>query len=189
MLMAVLAACSAAPRRADTVATPSSHERARVLAGRPVWDLDAKLGVSNHGQSGSGTLEWRQDGDAFRFSVRAPVTGKTWVLHGDAGGEAVLEGLHPQPVAGSDAAGLLARELHWRVPVAEMRYWVLALAAPGTPARIRYRADGLPARIIQSGWTIDYPEYDTGDPALPRRIYAQRGDARVRLAIRRWRWR
>jgi outer membrane lipoprotein LolB len=184
-LVLALAAC-AAPRikpDADLLARQSAREHA--LSMQSDWQLAGRLGVSDGRDGGSGSLEWRQDGGAFRFSVHAPVTGKTWVLSGDAH-HVVLEGLRERPVEGSDAAALLERELGWHVPVAELTDWVRAARAQGD-ARIEFRGDGLPAVIEQDGWTIEYPDYDAAHtPPLPRKVFASRGAYRVRLSVSRW---
>lgn len=182
----VLGACATAPRvKTDDAMLARQGERERVLASQPNWQLAGRLGVSNAKDSGSGSLQWKQDGDAFRFSVHAPVTGKTWTLTGDAH-HAVLEGLRDQPVEGDDAAALLDRELGWKVPVAQLTEWVRAARAKGD-AQIEFRADGLPAVIRQDGWTIEYPDYDeTHQPPLPRKVFASRGDYRVRLSVSAW---
>jgi outer membrane lipoprotein LolB len=185
LLVLALAGC-AAPRvkpDADLLARQSARERA--LAAEPSWQLSGRLGVSDGHDGGSGSLQWRQDRDAFRFSVHAPVTGKTWVLSGDAH-HAVLEGLREQAIEGTDAAQLLEREVGWHVPVAELTSWARAARAAGE-ARIEFRSDGLPAVIEQDGWKIEYPDYDDAhQPPLPRKIFASRGDYRVRLSVNQW---
>jgi outer membrane lipoprotein LolB len=181
----VLAACAAPRVKTDDALLARQGERERALASQPNWQLQGRLGVSNAKDAGSGSLQWKQDGDAFRFSVHAPVTGKTWVLAGDAH-HVVLEGLHEQPVEGDDAAALLDRELGWKVPVAQLTEWVRAARAKGE-AQIEFRSDGLPAVIQQDGWKIEYPDYDsTHQPPLPRKVFASRGDSRVRLSVSEW---
>jgi len=181
-----LAACATAPRvKTDDAMLARQGERERALASQPNWALAGRLGVSNAKDAGSGSLQWKQDGDAFRFSVHAPVTGKTWTLTGDAH-HAVLEGLRDQPVEGADASVLLDRELGWHVPVAQLTEWVRAARAKGD-AEIEFRADGLPAVIQQDGWKIEYPDYDAShQPPLPRKVFASRGDYRVRLSVSEW---
>ena len=164
----VLAACATPRVKTDDAMLARQGERERVLAGQPDWQLAGRLGVSNAKDAGSGSLTWKQDGDAFRFSVHAPVTGKTWVLAGNAH-HVVLEGLREEPVEGDDAAALLDRELGWHVPVAQLTEWVRGARAKGD-AKIEFRDDGLPAVIEQDGWTIEYPDYDNArQPPLPRR--------------------
>ncbi len=183
-----LAGCTALPTRplapeASLLAAQAAREQA--LAAQADWTLRGRLGVSDGQDGGSGSLEWRQRGEAFRFQLHAPVTGKTWVLAGGPG-HVVLEGLRATPVEGSDAAALLQRELGWQVPVAELAAWVRGARAAGA-ARIRFNPDGLPAEIEQGGWTVSFPAWDASlQPPLPTRVFARRGDYRVRLAIHEW---
>ena len=183
-----LGACAAPrvrPVAADAALLAAQSAREQALGAHTTWTLRGRLGVSDTRDSGSGSLEWVQDGTQFRFSMHAPVTGKTWVLAGDAR-HAVLEGLRERPVEGSDAASLLERELGWRVPVAELADWARGLRAGGD-AHITFRADGLPAEIEQDGWTVQYLDWDEGrDPPLPSKVFASKGDYKVRLAIREW---
>lgn len=184
-----LAACAgsrtkpAVPTDAELLARQAARER--ILGERPDWSLRGRLGVADGRDSGSGSLEWEQRGAAYRFSVHAPLTGKTWTLSGDAG-RARLEGLREQALEAADAATLLERELGWHVPVAQLTYWVRGLrAAP--EARIAFRDDGLPAEIDEDGWKVQYLDYDARrEPPLPSKVFATRGDYKVRLAIRDW---
>jgi outer membrane lipoprotein LolB len=182
------AACAGPVRKSippDAAKMAQQSVRESTLAARVDWSLRGRLGVSDGHDSGSGSLEWTQQASTFRFSVHAPVTGKTWVLSGDDT-HARLDGLREQPIEGDEAASLLRRELGWEVPVAELRYWVRAQRAPGT-AIIEFRDDGLPALITQAGWTVRYLDYDLAQaPPLPSKVFATRGDRKVRLAIREW---
>ncbi|RYD15098.1 MAG: outer membrane lipoprotein LolB [Lysobacteraceae bacterium] len=183
----VLGACAGPRIRVqvdDATAMQRLQAREQALAGVQAWTLRGRLGVSDGRDGGSGTLEWNQRGEVFRFSVHAPVTGKTWILAGTPS-HAVLSGLRPAPIEGRDARELLARELDWDVPVAQLVDWVRGRRAPGE-ARVEFRADGLPAAISQDGWRVEFLDYDDSSPPLPRRLHASSGSRTVRLAIRAW---
>lgn len=185
----VLAACAGPRVRPATAPDPQRLEdqarREQALAAVPDWSLRGRLGVSDGRDGGSGALEWSQHGDTFRFSVHAPVTGKTWTLSGTPT-HAVLTGWRAQAIEGDDARALLERELGWQVPVAGLVDWVRGMRAPGA-AHIEFRPDGLPAAIVQHGWRIEFLDYDRSrEPPLPRRLFASSGERKVRLAIREW---
>ncbi|MEO6689206.1 MAG: lipoprotein insertase outer membrane protein LolB [Dokdonella sp.] len=159
--------------------------REQTLAAQTAWTLRGRLGVSDGHDGGSGSLEWSQRDHQFRFSVHAPVTGKTWTLSGGPG-HVVLEGLREDAIAGEDASTLLERELGWRVPVTELVSWARGARAPGE-ARIEFRADGLPAQIDQAGWKVQFLDYDERrSPPLPSKVFASKGSYKVRLSIREW---
>ena len=186
LTLLALAACAPMRVRETPAALAAQQARETRLAPLTHWTLHAHIGVSNRGDGGSGDLTWEQDGEAFRFTVRAPVTGKTWTLSGDAG-HAVLEGVDPQPDRDADAQRLLHDRLGWDVPLADLRAWVRGLRASGSPASVQYNAANLPAVIEQDGWRVEYRDWFADrDPPLPRKVFASRGDARVRMAIENW---
>jgi len=156
------------------------------LAKQVRWTIAAHIGVSNGSDGGSGELQWRQDGANYSFTVRAPVTGKTWKLSGDAA-HAVLEGIDPQPDKDSDPERLLRERLGWDVPLTDLVAWVRGLRASGAAAQVQYDEQNRPAVIEQGGWKIEYRDwFGDRDPALPRKVFASRGTARVRVAISQW---
>jgi outer membrane lipoprotein LolB len=185
-MVLALAACAPVRVRENPAALAAQQAREARLAPMAHWTLNAHIAVSNGHDGGSGDLTWTQSGDAFRFTVRAPVTGKTWTLSGDAG-HAVLEGVDPQPDMDTDAQRLLHDRLGWDVPLADLRAWVRGLRAPGSTATMQYDERDLPATIEQDGWRVEYRDWFADrDRPLPRKVFASRADARVRMAIESW---
>lgn len=185
LLCSLLASCAAPRLRPDADRMSAQEQRERILSVGAEWSLQGRMAISSPDDSGSGTLDWRQQGSTYRFALSAPVSGKTWTLSGDSG-HAELTGLREQAVIGTSASELLARELGWKVPITQLAYWVRGIRAPGE-AKVDFREDGLPAEIRQDGWLIEFRDYEeSGDPILPRKIFANDGDYRVRLVVRRW---
>jgi outer membrane lipoprotein LolB len=184
--VAALAAC-APVRIHETAATSASQDaREATLAPRSHWRIDAHISVSDGRDGGSGDLVWRQDGGHYDFTVRAPVTGKVWKLSGDAQ-RAQLDGVESQPVYGADPQRLLRERLGWDVPLRALGSWVRGLRAPGPRADVQYDAQNLPAVLEQDGWKIEYRDWFADEqPPMPRKLFAARGNAHVRMAIERW---
>lgn len=185
LLCALLTSCAAPRLRPDSDRMSALEQRERVVSAGMDWSLHGRMAISGPEDSGSGTLDWHQQGPIFRFALSAPVSGKTWTLSGDAD-HAQLTGLRAQPVQGESASDLLVHELGWKVPVGELAYWVRGIRAPGR-AEVVFREDGLPAQFHQNGWTIEFRDYASDEePPLPRKIFASNGDYKVRLVIQRW---
>jgi len=186
VVVLTLAACAPVRVRETPAALAAQQAREAMLTPLVHWTLTAHIGVSNARDGGSGDLTWEQNGDAFRFTVRAPVTGKTWTLSGDAG-QAVLEGVDPQPDTGSDAQHLLSDRLGWDVPLHDLGSWIRGMRAPGSTATVQYDEHDLPAVIEQDGWRVEYRDWFADrNPPLPRKVFASRADARVRMVIESW---
>ncbi len=182
----MLVAC--APVRIKESAETNSAQASREakLASVRHWTLTARLSVSDGKDGGSGELVWKQDGDNYDFTVHAPVTGKTWKLSGDAS-RATLEGVDAQPDTDSSAERLLKQRLNWDVPLSKLNDWVLGLRARGSKPQIQYDEKNLPAVIEQDGWKVEYKDWFVDrDPPLPRKVFASRGNSRVRVSIEDW---
>jgi outer membrane lipoprotein LolB len=185
-LVVLLAGCAGQPRR-DASPQDLAQQAAReaLLAGQAQWSLEGRIAVSGGGDGGSGQLRWTQAGAETVFEMRAPVSRQTWRLTASPG-SVRLDGLDGGPRTGDDAEALLRSELGWNLPLSNLASWVRGMRGPG-PARVQLDADGLPAAIEQHGWRIEYRAWDRStDPALPSRVFASRGDQRVRLAVSHW---
>ncbi|KFL37151.1 lipoprotein insertase outer membrane protein LolB [Arenimonas donghaensis] len=185
-LVVAVAACAPAPVRtrvdAGLLAAQAAHEAA--LLAQPDWQLQGRLAVSAAGEGGSGRIDWVQHGEDFDIRLSAPVTRASWRLQGGPG-QARLEGLDGGPLAGSDARELLAQATGWDIPVQALAYWVRGSRAPG-PAQIEFGPEGRPALIVQQGWTVEYRDWTTDAAPRPRRVFARRDEASVRLAVDAW---
>ncbi|MFC5741984.1 lipoprotein insertase outer membrane protein LolB [Dyella tabacisoli] len=185
----LLAACvppTAVRIKGDAGLLNEQAAREQVLAHADHWTLQGRLGVSDGKNSGSGDLSWTQDGDRYAFTVRAPVTGKSFRLSGGPEG-ALLEGVDGGPLHGADAESLMHKALGWEVPLQELRAWVLGLRADAGPAELSFGADRLPSLLQQDGWNVDYREWDASrQPPLPKKVYAEKPPYRVRLSVESW---
>ncbi|MCM2355267.1 MAG: lipoprotein insertase outer membrane protein LolB [Arenimonas sp.] len=186
LVLLFLAACAPVPVRtggdADLLAAQSAREA--VLREEAGWRLTGRLAVSAGGEGGSGRLDWRQQADGYDIQLAAPVTRKSWRLVSRAG-QVRLEGLEGGTREGTDAEALLAEATGWDIPVAALADWARGARAPG-PARIEFGPEGLPALIVQHGWTVEYRDWLPGDAPRPRRVFAAREGATVRLVVESW---
>lgn len=188
MLLA-LAACAPLPLRttpgtAGELAAQAARERA--LAGITRFTLDGRIGVSDGRDGGSGGFTWKQDGAVLDFTVRAPITGRSFRLLSGPDG-ACLQGLKPQPLCAADAESLLVAQLGWHLPLADLHAWAMGLRAPGSAAQLAFAADGLPATLDQDGWHVEYRDWDRAQvPVLPRAIFARKPPYSVRLYVEHW---
>lgn len=183
----LLAACGSAPRRVvdgDTSALQRQAARESVLADDTTWSLSGRIAVSNAHDGGSGRIDWAQTGDSYRIELRAPVTRRSWRLSGEPGW-AKLEGLDGGPFEGDSAEALLAEHVGWTVPLVDLAAWARGARAAGA-SDVEFAPDGRLSRLRQGGWVIEYRDWSDGEPLLPTKVFAQRGDERVRLLVDRW---
>ncbi|MCG6118181.1 MAG: lipoprotein insertase outer membrane protein LolB [Aquimonas sp.] len=187
LALVLLAGCVRAPllRDADLELLAAQTERERVLALQQNWSFSGRVAVSGGGDGGSGRIEWQQQGDSFSVSLSAPVSRQSWRLTAGEGW-ARLDGVEQGPLEGSDAEALLAEAAGWSMPLAQLRAWVRGARAEAQ-SQLEFDAQGLPARLRQHGWQIEYRGWDQRrQPPLPLRVFAESGERRVRLVVDRW---
>lgn len=193
-LIVTLAGCAAPQVRPtlppEQVAAAEARQLARESALRQdtQWSLAGRIAVSTGAKGGSGRIDWLQDGANYQVALSAPVTRQSWRMTGDADG-ARLEGLDGGPREGADAALLLREATGWEIPVTALTDWVRGLRAVALGTAVtQYDIDGRLAQLEQGGWTIRFgwPEVPGADAALPVRLDAQRGQAKMRLIIDQW---
>jgi outer membrane lipoprotein LolB len=137
-------------------------------------------------EGGSGSFTWRQHGALTDLQVHGPL--------GAGALQIVVDG---DSVTVTDAGGVTldtstARErirarMGADLPLAELRYWVLGLAAPGSPAHVEQRAQA-PLRIIeQAGWNVSYEQFRSAAGwSVPVRLTASSGSARIKVIVDHW---
>lgn len=195
-----LAACVSQPVRVPIASLPAADRadaearqaaREAELARQPAWTLAGRAAISRGDKGGSGRIDWRQDGEAYRLSLSAPVTRQSWQLVCNAA-QARIEGLEGGPRTGPDASQLLLEATGLEVPVEALAAWARGARADEARfgvARLEFDAGRRLARLVQAGWTIDYVAWQSGGTqpvVLPTRLNAERGDARVRLIVDAW---
>lgn len=174
-------------------ATAQAAEQARQAAVRaqPDWSFQGRVAISKGKNGGNGRIEWQQQAQDYRVSLAAPVTRQSWQLSGGPGQLARLEGLEGGTRAGDDPGQVLLQATGWEIPVAQLPDWVRGLPAQGAeaPDHLGFDAEGRPRVLRQQDWQVDYLDWypaEAGRPALPRRIEAVNGDAKVRLIVDEW---
>jgi outer membrane lipoprotein LolB len=186
LLLAACAPQQLVRNQGDAAALAQQDAREKQLADADHWTLQGHLFVSNGQDGNGGTVTWTQNGDRYEFTLRAPITGKSFRLTGGPDG-AELDGLDGGPQTGPDAEALMRRVLNWDVPLGELRAWVLGTRAQGASSQLSFDDNRLPSSLQQDGWDITYPAWDsTHQPPLPAKVFAKKPPFMVKLSIQSW---
>ena len=160
--------------------------RQAVLETLDDWEFHGRIGVVAGDDGFSGGVRWAQRRDAFNVTVSGPLGVGTVRLEGQ-----------PQTVVLTDKDGVsttledVEAELYarygWTIPVQSLRYWVLGIPDPGTPADTELDDSGRLAYLEQGGWSVAVTRYgEGGGQSMPTRLTAESGQTRVRLVIHNW---
>jgi outer membrane lipoprotein LolB len=158
------------------------------------YGLNGRVAVAANGEGFSASLRYEQQGPGARLSLDGPLgIGGVRVEFDDRSLE--IETSRGERLEGAEARALLERRLGFALPLAEMRWWLLGIPAPGAAA-IDRQDTGEIRGFVQNGWRVSIESRAAGlGFALPRRMNAERVDAspeaaaqtaRMKLLIDRW---
>ena len=153
-------------------------------AGELEFELTGRIAVSYRDDAGSGYIRWRHGPRSDEMLLTSPL-GQGIARLVRAGEEITLTTQQGQEFRAADAEALTEQVLGFRLPLAGLADWVRARPAP-SPAPTLERRDAAArlAELEQSGWRIEYQEYEG---ALPARLRLTFPGLELRLAISSWR--
>jgi outer membrane lipoprotein LolB len=176
----LLAGCAGVPRAPATAGAAVDPEHLTE------WIASGRIGIAIEGDGGSGTFAWQQRDVRTDLTVRGPL---------GAGGLRVQTDGVALTVTGADGVRLdaeAAREairsrLGVDLPVAQLRYWLLGLPAPGSEAQVAEQFKPPLRTIDQANWSVQYDEFVTAQGwRVPARLTANSGRVRFKAVIDRW---
>lgn len=150
------------------------------------WSSSGRLALSAGGEGGSGAFVWEQREQTSQLDLRGPFGSGALRIVATPDALSMADGAGRSLNAGAAQAELQAR-LGADLPWLSLRYWMLGIPAPDSPAVVT-DAETAPWRVIeQSGWRIGYDSFTTATGlSLPQRFTATRGDLRVRVIVDSW---
>lgn len=176
--------CASLPPAGDAGSWPGRRAELQALQ---TWTLDGRVAVATAAEGFSGGLAWRQEGAQAEIDLRGPLGGAALSIRLDGLSMTVTDGSGAS-IAGEAAHEYVASEIGAPLPVAELRYWLVGVPAPGLPHQETIGADGRLARLEQAGWQLRYSRYEAvGRLTLPLRIEIESETARLRLVVLNWR--
>jgi outer membrane lipoprotein LolB len=150
------------------------------------FELSGRIAVRYRDDAGSGNIAWRHAARTDELLLTSPLGQGIARITRD-GEEIVLKMQDGKEHRASDVEALTEQVLGFRLPIVGLAHWVRGRPAQSpAPAPTRQVADaaGRLTELEQSGWRIEYQEYQDKLPARMRLSYP---GLEMRLAISEWR--
>ncbi len=146
---------------------------------------NGRVAVVATGDGFTASLRYAQQGREANFSLDGPLgLGGLRVEFDDR--DLAIATSRGERLDGPEARAELERRLGFELPLAELRWWLLGIPAPGDAA-VDSQDSGEIRGFTQNGWQVSIDARAPGlGFALPRRITAQRDGARMKLLVERW---
>jgi len=94
------------------------------------WLAKGRIALAAQGEGGSGSFVWQQRSERTELTVRGPLGAGGLALVTDGATIELSDGAG-KPLDGEAARAELERRLGVKLPLAELRYWMLGVPAPG----------------------------------------------------------
>lgn len=187
-LVGCLAACATlqghTPSGAPDSAAWQAHRAA--LLKLPDWEFSGRVGIVTAKDGGSGSLDWKQQGETLTFDFRGPLGAGAIHIQGQDG-TLVVQTSRGESFITDDPERDIEQRLKVPLPVLSMRYWMLGMPDPHADFEQALDAHGELTSLTQRGWQVQYQEYAVVQGlSLPVKLSLERGDVRIKVAISDW---
>ena len=186
--LGLLAGCRTAPPAAIVgpgADAPWPQQRA-ALEKLERYSLNGRVAVAANGQGFSASLRYQQLPLSSNLALDGPlgIGGLRVVLEGE---DLEIETSRGQKLDGDAARAELEHRLGIALPLAELRWWLLGIPAPGDAAVNQDVGTGEIHDFVQAGWRVSINSRAAGlGFSLPQRLTAEREGARLKLLVERW---
>lgn len=178
LLLLLLAGCTSVPPVPQPLTRPAG-------AAQKPFVLNGRIAIRHDGDRSSANIRWTHRAEDDEILLLAPFGQTMARIHSDAQ-EVVLDTADKHYTA-QDTEKLTQQVLGWNLPLAGLRYWVLALPAPESEAAVEHDANGQISTLKQDGWEIHYTRYAAQTPdSLPLRMSLRREGMELQLLIDEW---
>jgi outer membrane lipoprotein LolB len=183
-VLAALAGCRALPPPPPGIPW---NERRPQLQARTHFELQGRVAVAAGSEGFNANLHWIQDGVRSQLTLEGPL-GMGGAQLSASGDELHLTTSRGEQLDSAAAHAQLAARLGFDPPLTALRYWVLGVPDPQTPAtEVLDPSQQRLSSLTQAGWRIEYNSYaGANGQALPARLTMRRDAVRVRLLVDEW---
>ena len=189
MVLAFLAGCSTIKHLPDVSEIQRQQlwleQQGRVSAFSH-WNFTGRLGLRVPKRSGSMSIEWLQNNQKYTIYLDGPFGMSLAHIEGDERqvSAVVSDG---DRIVGRTPEFLMYQLTGWDLPVSSLKYWVRGLPAPGQDVQVSLDNAGIPEKISQQGWSVEYLRFnEENGVSIPSRIRAISGDIQITLVVSDW---
>ena len=185
-----LIGCSLIPKL-DTESAPLNlpwSERKNLLSSITHWQLSGRFGAKTKDDSWSGSISWSQQQQQYNIKLSGPLATGSVEINGDEH-YSELTISDEESYGASNAEELLELHTGLRLPMNNLKYWLLGLPSPkGLEDNVEFDEYGRLKTVAQQGWTVTFRRYaHVNNIELPNKIFLINHEFDVRLVIQDWR--
>ena len=162
--------------------------RVQTLSKIQSWNLQGAVGVRSPQDSFSADLNWEQRGQNYTISLFGPFGASSFVLTGQPN-QVHLALSDGRKFTAQNPESLIEEQLHWRLPVSNLHYWIRGLPVPGIAAQSQFDQYHHITTLNQQGWVVQFLRYTAENGVdLPTKIVLTNPQLNVKIVVSQWRF-
>lgn len=163
----------------------SWKERQAKIQKNKSWTINGRLSITHNKKRDIASFEWQQNPNNYTINISGPLNLNSIKITGNANqvefcqsGQACINA--------KSAEQLFFNQFGWRLPLSNMRYWILTLPAPTKIGATSFDNYGHLVALQQQGWKIYYSEFElVNNLDLPSMIELQNKRFSIKLKIKK----
>lgn len=191
LLALFLSACTNQPKKEPSAKRPENKniawlQRQAAFVKAKEWRIQGKVSVSHKGENWPFKISWLQrQGDNYEMNIKHPLTNNVLAYIKGTPQGVTLKAQDGKIYRDNNAENLLKRQLRVGLPLRGLKYWVRGISSPDyAMAKASLDEYGRPLTLLQAGWKIDYPLYQSGGSnALPEKITLVHSADNIRIKV------
>ncbi len=183
----LVSACSFMSEKPVVISQEWQQTEARLKALNS-WTVMGKIGIRTPEDNVTAAINrWQQHHNSFLIDLSSTFfgLGATRLL----GNEHFLTIIEQDetPLSSDQPDALIEEALGFALPINQLVHWIKGIPAANGEHTLELASSGVPTKLEQSGWTIEYSKHRLHDDlALPHKIKLTRNDTRIIFAIKEW---
>ena len=151
------------------------------------WQLEGKVGYRDSKKGGSAWITWHQQGNNFEINLSGPFGTRSTTIKGYQD-TIKLQDEKYQLSTANDSSVYVKKSYQLDFPIEHLRFWIKGLPSLTTDEIIyNYNDDGTLDTLKQSGWTLEFLDYQNiKEFRLPNRIKGEKDAYKFTLRIKKW---
>jgi len=152
-----------------------------------IWQFNGRFGAKTNTETWTGSINWSQQQQNYKINIAGPLSSGSIELEGEEN-YALLRLSDKHAFSDNNPQSLLQAHTGLKLPVNELRYWLLGLPAPEMRYTIKsFTQKGQLSKLQQNNWEVSFKRYTkVGRLQLPDKIFIENHDINVRLIIQKW---
>jgi len=185
-LLLLLTACTIVEEVPDSLNTGSWQAHQASLQGMHHWFATGRAAINNGTESWHVNMLWLQQGNNYQIRLFGPFGAGQVQLTGNSDQVELLTSDNERFYS-HNIDTLLYERTGVKMPVAELRYWLIGLPSPAGKDAASVDSHGRLSRLQQGEWRVRYKRYvSVNGLVLPGKIFADKKDLDVRVVIDEW---